>query len=414
LAGLKVNVFLRSRRETMQMRQRVLASAAVAVACAAFLAVSAVPADAAGPCELKIGAIGPLAGPAAEWGLTLVRAAELAAAEANAAGGLQVGDNKCHVTIVTYDSKYTAEGAAAGTNSFVSQRIKFIIGPIGSPEITGLKPVAARNNLLVFGDGYAKNAIGPQWPLVFHESPGPSGWADAIIKVAKTKFKMKSVAIIAPNDQGGTDIASVDAVAYKANGIDAIEEYYQRGTTNFAPIVTRLLSHKTDAIDIASAPPTDGGTLMKQLRQAGFKGPIGRLGGPAFDEILRVVGSLDTIKDFYWYDSVPVADAQVKKMWDDYKKLMGSNPPENTSLALWAACSRMLLKAITKAGTIDDTQKVAEALRALPVEDPYLGKGAWIGKKFYGINQELSYPFGMGMVIEGKLLPIQRMPATME
>lgn len=398
----------------MPMHPRVLTFLGVAVALAAQLAVFAAPTDAAGPCELKIGAIGPLAGPAAEWGLTLVRAAEFAAAEANAAGGLQVGDSKCHVSIVSYDSKYTAEGAAAGTNSFVSQRIKFVIGPIGSPEITGLKPVANRNNLLIFGDGYAKNAIGPQWPLVFHESPGPSGWADAIVKVAKTKFKMKSVVLIAPNDQGGTDIASVDADVYRANGIEAHEEYYQRGTTNFAPIVTRLLSHKTDTIDIASSPPTDAGTLLKQLRQAGFTGPIGRLGGPAFDEILRVVGGLDVIKDFYWYEAVPANDPQVKKLWDDYKKLMGSNPPENTSLALWSACTRLLLKAISKAGTIENTQKVAETLRALPVEDPYLGKGAWIGKKFFGIQQELSYPFGMGMVIDGKLQPVQRMPATTE
>jgi branched-chain amino acid transport system substrate-binding protein len=398
----------------MPRRSWSLAVLALATALAAPLAVSVLPAVAAGPCELKVGAIGPLAGPAAEWGLTLVRAAEFAAAEVNAAGGLQVGDNKCKVSIVTFDSKYTAEGAAAGTNSFVSQRIKFIIGPIGSPEITGLKPVANRNGIMVFGNGYAKNAIGPQWPLVFHESPGPSGWADAIVKVAKTKFKMKSVVIIAPNDQGGTDIASVDAEVYKANGIEAHEEYYQRGTTNFAPIVTRLLSHKTDAIDIASSPPTDGGTLLKQLRQAGFNGPIGRLGGPAFDEIVRVVGNVDVIKDFYWYEAVPANEPQVKKAWEDYKKLMGSNPPENTSLALWSACSRLLFKAIAKAGTIDDTQKVAEALRALPVEDPYLGKGAWIGKKFFGINQEVSFPFGMGLVIDGKLQPVQRMPATTE
>ena len=45
-----------------------------------------------------------------------------------------------------------------------------------------------------------------------------------------------------PNDQGGTDIASVDAVAYRDNGVTATEEYYQRGTTNFAPIITRLLA----------------------------------------------------------------------------------------------------------------------------------------------------------------------------
>ncbi len=151
----------------MQLRRRFMVVAAVTT----ILAASVAPARAAGSCELKIGAIGPLAGPAAEWGLTLVRAAEFAAAEANAAGGLQVGDSKCHVTIVPYDSKYTAEGAAAGTNSFVSQRIKFIIGPIGSPEITGLKPVTNRNGLLVFGDGYAKNAIGPQWPLCSTRAP---------------------------------------------------------------------------------------------------------------------------------------------------------------------------------------------------------------------------------------------------
>ncbi len=398
----------------MRALQRFLVPAGMAAAIAAHVVLSFSPAAAAGPCELKIGAIGPLAGPAAEWGLTLVRAAELAAGEANAAGGLQVGDSKCKVTIVTYDSKYTAEGAAAGTNSFVSQRIKFIIGPIGSPEITGLKPIANRNNLLVFGDGYAKNAIGPQWPLVFHESPGPSGWADAIIKVAKTKFKMTSVVLIAPNDQGGTDITSVDADAYRANGIQAIEEFYQRGTTNFAPIVTRLLSHKTDAIDIASSPPTDGGTIMKQLREAGFKGPIGRLGGPAFPEIQRVVGSLDVIQDFYWYDAVDITDPQVKKAWADYEKLMKTKPPENTSLALWAACSRMLLKAISKAGTIENTQKVAETLRAMVPDDPYLGKGAWIGKKFFGINQEVSFPYAMGMVIGGKLQPMMHMAATTE
>jgi branched-chain amino acid transport system substrate-binding protein len=399
----------------MQMHQRSLVSLATAVLLTSLLAVSVVPGHAASGCELKLGVIGPLAGPAAEWGLTLVRGVEFGAAEANVGGGLQVGDSLCHVSIVTYDSKYTAEGAAAGANSFVSQRVKFVIGPIGAPEITGLKPVANRNGLLVLGSSYAKNAIGPQWPLVFHTSPGPSSWADAIIKIAKTKFSMKSVVIIAPNDQGGTDIATVDADVYRANGIVAHEEYYQRGTTNFAPIVTRLVSHKTDAIDIASSPPTDGGTLVKQLRQAGFAGPIGRLGGPAFDEILRVAGGLDVIKDFYWYGGVRVSDPQVeKKLADDYKKLMGAKLPENPDVASWSAVTRLLLKAIANAGTIEDVQKVAAALRTVPIEDPYLGKGGWIGKKFFGINQEVSFPFGMGMVIDRKLQDIRPMGVLTE
>ena len=108
------------------------------------------------------------------------------------------------VNVVAIDSKYTAEGAAAAANTLAGQGVKFIIGPIGSPELTGVKPIAKRNSMLVMGNGYAKDALSPQLPLVFHMGPGPSGWADPIIKIAKQKFGMKSVVLIAPNDQGGT------------------------------------------------------------------------------------------------------------------------------------------------------------------------------------------------------------------
>src|SRR4030088_50822 len=74
---------------------------------------------------------------------------------------------------------------------------------------------------------------------------------------AKRKFGIKKVVVVAPNDQGGTDIASVDAVAYKNNGIEAIEEYYQRGTANFQPIITRIINMQPDAVDTASSPPGD-------------------------------------------------------------------------------------------------------------------------------------------------------------
>jgi branched-chain amino acid transport system substrate-binding protein len=313
--------------------------------------------------------------------------------------------------VTAIDSKYTAEGAAAAGNNMVSQGVKFIIGPVGSPEMTGLKPIATRNNLLVMGNGYAKDAIGPQWPLVFHNGPGPSGWAEPIVRVAKAKFGMKKVVLIAPNDQGGTDIASVDAVAYKKNGVEAIEEYYQRGTTNFAPIITRVLNARPDAVDTASSPPGDAGVIIKQLRQSGFDGPIGRLGGPGMTEIVRVAGGLDVVKNFYWYEPVYIDD-KVRAIGEEHKKLLKVDPPENNLYFQWVSAARMVMKAITKAGTISDTKKVAEALRTVPVEDPNLGKGLWIGQEFFGINQELSFPFGVGLILDGKLQPTQRVEAA--
>jgi branched-chain amino acid transport system substrate-binding protein len=388
-------------------RRNLLISGAVFGAALAGASGAAIAADQ----ELKIGVVGVLSGPAAQWGLALKGAVEFVAAEANRDGLIKIGGAPIRVSVVAIDSKYTAEGAAAAANTLAGQGIKFIIGAIGSPEMTGVKPIAKRNSMLVLGNSYAKDAIGPQWPLVFHVGPGPSGWADPIIKIAKQKFGMKSVMMVAPNDQGGTDIATVDAEAYRKNGIPATEEYYQRGTTNFAPTVTRIMNAKPEAVDLASSPPGDAGIIVKQLRQAGFEGPIGRLGGPGYSEISRVAGGDAVLKDFYWYEPV-VIDEKAQQIADDFKTLIGTERPENNLFFQWVSGARMVVKAIAQAGTISDTEKVAAALRTLPVTDPNLGAGHWIGKEFFGVNQELSFPFGVGMVTGGQLQPIVRVEAA--
>lgn len=362
-------------------------------------------------CEIKLGVVAPLSGAAAQYGIAMRDAVELVAAEYNEKGGLPVGSDKCKLSVIALDGKYTPEGAAAGTNILAGQRVKFIIGPIGAPEVTGMKPVTVRNSQLVMCNSYAKDVIGPRWPLVFHLGTGPSVWADPIVRLAKQKFNIKSVVLIAPNDQGGTDIATVDAVAYKKNGIAVTEEYYQRGTTNFAPTITRALNTHPDAIDTASSPPGDTGLIVKQLRQAGFNGPIGHLGGPQIQDILRIAGGLEVLKSFYWYEAVYV-DNKVLDIGEEYKRLMHANPPEENFFYQYVASTRMVTKAITKAGTADDTAKVAAALRSMPAEDPNLGKGLWVGQEIYGINQELSFPFSIGLIVNGKMQPYIRMEAA--
>ena len=358
-------------------------------------------------CEIKLGAVGPISGAAAQWGQAIKGAVEFVAAEANEAGGLAIGDDKCHVSVVTVDSKYSAEGAAAAGNNLVSQGVHFVIGPIGAPEVTGMKPIANRNGLLMMSNSFAKNAIGPQWPLTFHLGPGPSAWADPIVKVAKAKFSLTSVLLIAPNDQTGTDVASVNADVYEKNGIKAQLEYYQRGTTNFAPIVTRIMMANVDSVDTASTPPADAGILIRQLRQAGFNGAIGRLGGPGTEEIIRAAGGIETLKNFYWYEPV-VMDDKTRQLATRYKELMKTDAPENNFFYLYTATARLVVKAISKAGTMDDTKKVAQALRELPIDDVNLGKGIWTGQAFFGINQEVSFPFGIGLIIDGKTQPFER------
>jgi branched-chain amino acid transport system substrate-binding protein len=117
------------------------------------------------------------------------------------------------------------------------------------------------------------------------------------------------------------------------------------------------------------------------------------------------------LKNFYWYEPVYIDD-KVLAMAESYKKLMNANRPENNLFFQWVSATRMVTRAVSKAGTVDDTKKVAEALRSLPVEDENMGKGLWIGQEFFGINQELSFPFGIGLILDGKMQPVLRHEAA--
>jgi len=373
---------------------------------ASVLALTQICSDAnAQECEAKVGVVGPMSGGAALWGLSARNGVEIAAAEFNQAGGLPMGEKRCKVVVVSYDSKYSAEGAAAAANNLASQGVNVIVGPVGSPEATGIKPVAERNKQVTINSSFAKDAIGPQWPLAFHAVAGPSAWAKPVVKMAKEKFDIKSIVVVAPNDQGGTDTATVAVDTYRGMGIDAKEEYYQRGTTNFAPIVARIMRSDPTAIDVCTAPPGDAATLVKQLLEAGFKGTFGRLGGVATDEIVRAAGGIETLGNFYWLESVNVEPAHLEAIVAVQKSLT-QTPANPAVVAIFAASGRLALKAISSAGTSSDGVKVAQELRNLSIVDPWLGKGDWTGMPSFGIRQEFGFPVGMGLIVKGKNLGV--------
>src|SRR5205823_894616 len=158
-------------------------------------------------CEIKLGVAGPMTGGGSSWGLSEKAAVEFEAAYTNANGGLQVGDRKCKVAVVSVDAQSTAAGGAAASNYLASQ---------GVPAV-----------------------------------------------------------IVGPNDQGSTDPGNAVAKVYNETGVKASTEWYQRGTTNFAPIVVRLMGMNPDTVELAGMPPGEASILVKQMREAGYEGAFG-------------------------------------------------------------------------------------------------------------------------------------------
>src|SRR5207237_9318726 len=135
-----------------------------------------------------------------------------------------------------------------------------------------------RNGIVNMTPTYAIDALGPEFPLAFKASQGPSTWSPVLIKAAVERFKPKSIVVLGPNDQSGTDGSRALAKVYAAEGLKTYEEYYQRGTTNFAPLATRIRTFNADAIEIATMPPADQTNLLKRLVESGWRGAVGSLG----------------------------------------------------------------------------------------------------------------------------------------
>lgn len=366
-------------------------------------------------CEVKIGVAVPLTGGASAWGLAIKAGADFMTLQTNEAGGLQMANGKkCKVKVVSIDAQCSAAGGAAASNYFASENIKVILGPVCSPETTGLQPVSIRHGQLYMSTSYKKDVIGPEWPLGFHLYVGPLAFGPILIEKGMAQFKFKKAVLMGPNDQGGTDAGNQFLGMYKSAGVTIAPEWYQRGTTNFAPLVARVMAQNPDLVELAAMPPPDVTIFVKQMTEAGYTGNYGALGGIGLDPVVNGAGSLDKIKGYFWIELIPVDDPGAVRMREDYLKAMKSPPPANAIFHSGVIGMEQYLRAIADAGTASDSEKVAASLRKLTPESKYLGKGGWRGRKQYGINQELAFPIGMGVVVNGKKIGVQRIEIPSE
>jgi branched-chain amino acid transport system substrate-binding protein len=114
---------------------------------------------------------------------------------------------------------------------------------------------------------------------------------------------------------------------------------------------------------------------------------------------------VEKVKACYWLETSPVDHPGIIKLKTDYQRVMKAPPPENPLFPVFALAAEVALRGVSLAGTDQDADKIAEALRKMTAESRYMGKAGWRGKTIYGMNQELSFPVGMGMIVDGKRLP---------
>ena len=385
----------------MQPRWRIFALAAALLAAG----VASAPAQDV----IKVGGIGPLSGGGTAWGLAAQRGMELAVEDVNAKGGVTAGGKTYKLELIMYDDQYTGQGGKAAAERLVNQdNVKFIIGPVGSPPALGVISVTNPAKVIALTDGYA-----PQ--ILKNDTPDPYNFriyntniefGPPLIKWLKENVpQIKKVGMLAPNDTVGQSVTPALAEDYKKQGFEPQIDLFERGTKEFTPLILRMMAQKVDAFEFDGNAPGDAGLMLKQIRQAGFRGHVHQIGGPAIDEIMEIAGP--AAEGFMSYDIFDWDTPAGGRLRAQYEKKYGKGIINAFMPAFYHAVF-LLCESIRRADTLD-TDKVRAALETTGGYDAGIyGPIKWVGKESYGVNRQLMLPYYWSQVKGGKIVKLAK------
>jgi branched-chain amino acid transport system substrate-binding protein len=381
------------------MKTWVRNAAIVGVIALAAVSLLRDPARAARTAELKIGFISALSGAGVAWGMAMLGGLEMAAEDVNKGGGIQIGDTTYTIKVIAYDDKYTGPGAVQAAQRLISQDgVNIIVGPIGSVPMLAMADVTESNKVLVFSNSYTTKALSQKKPHTFRLTPTSQEFSLPFLQwLAKNRPQLKTVVTFGPNDESGKEVSSHNEKAYQKVGIKVLgKEFYERGTQDFVPILTKVIAAKPDIIDLDGSTPADSGLILKQARQIGFQGQIVKTGGPGTQEIIRVAG--DAADGFLYVSPWDPSDPKVKALMERFEAKY--KMPYNPLGIYFYEGGHMLFDAIKQAQTF-----ASDGLRQhLDRQKEYkglLGRYLWGGEADYGIRHQWIAPFYVGQVQKG-------------
>jgi len=359
---------------------------------------------------LKIGVVAPLSGPAAVWGQGFQRGLELAVEDVEKDGGLSIKGEKYKVEVVAYDDKYSAtESAKAATRLVSVDKVKFILGPVGSACALAMLPITEKAKVLVFGNGYSRKCVSPQFSYFFRITGTNVETSPYLIPYVINKYKVKKVAVIGPNDESGQDLSALDIEWYKRLGVAVLyNEFYERTQQDFYPQLSKIVSLKPDLLDTSASSPATQGLIAKQIRDLGYTGPIitpsgftpgpaVRVGGKAVDGLYYATLELRNPKYY------PIINSKYQKRYGAELEIPG--------VVIYYSISKLLFQTMQKTQSIDSTV-IKTAMENMGTVNTLYGKIKWSGKEFYGINRQIVNPVDIAVIKEGEENIIQHYEAA--
>ncbi len=331
------------------MRTTVLLSAMVAA-----LAASTMPTFAA-DCDITVGLVMELTGPAGEYGQAGAKSVEMAFRDFNDAGGL----NGCKVVADTRDSQSQGNVAVDQATQLVNiKKVPVIIGGIISsvsiPILTSVtapagvvqvSPASSSPTLTELGRSGKTNGV-------FFRTIT----SDALQGTAAAKFAMdqglKKIAIINVNNDFGVNMVKEFATAYqKLGGTITSTTPYNEKQSSYTSEASAAMAGDPDALYLVST-PVDGATIARAWVSGGGKQTFLLNDGMNSKDFIESVGA-QYLENAYGTSSGTSPTASTEYFNGNYEAFSGGISPSAPAADRSYDAGAIVALAIAKAGKAD-------------------------------------------------------------
>lgn len=222
---------------------------------------------------ISIGIALPQTGNVALIGQESIAGAKIAETYFNQQGGI----NGMPIKLVFQDTGGDEVGAINAFQTLISKdRVVGIVGPTLSQQAFSSNPIAEREKVPVIGPSNLAKGIPEIGKYIARVSaPAAAVTPNGIKAAIKLNPQLKKAAVFYAQDQdGAASEATVFQETIKKEGLELITvQKFLSTDTDFQTQSTNAINLKPDLITISGL-VSDGGNLVKQLRELGYKGLI--------------------------------------------------------------------------------------------------------------------------------------------
>jgi branched-chain amino acid transport system substrate-binding protein len=187
--------------------------------------------------------------------------------EVNAKGGIKVGDKQYKVKFVTYDDQSVGGRVQQlYTRLVVQDKADFLFSPYSSGLTAPAAVISEQYGKIMMDSGGAEEKpfmLGNKY--LFMVITSASHYLSGAVAALKANSPHAKLAMVYSDDPFSKAVLAAAAEQAKAAGLDIVmNESYAPSTTDFGPVVNKMISSNADAF-FGGGHYSDGATLARQM-----------------------------------------------------------------------------------------------------------------------------------------------------